>query len=685
MRKNNETKAYGSRILGSLICFLLLGGIFMSSLPLKSKAQTSDTRNALKITGNKVALQKISDAKASKMSARSYTEMKIQSAQNNSGAAATATNAAQSEEMKYAVLNVEFKTPASRRAVFTDQKKSNLKDATALTAIDQFADVFVSTDAAWDSLSNNPNVLRVEYSASVSAPPPPPVSASALQSQAVAESIVRGGYKGLTGKNVIIAVLDTGIDFRHPDFITYDAAGLPTSRITYLWDTATNFQNGRGSVAPVKFPNGGSIGTLYTKDQLTAELRSAKMNIPPTDLDGHGTACTSVAAGNGNADKQANGLNRKEVEGVAPEAEIIGVRLGHDGLENSYLLNAIAEWLDKVAGAKPLVISGSFGGHYTGHDGQRIGERQMNARFPLGKARRAVVFAAGNEGTDPIHAKVNFAKEAKLVSWNAEKETWVNFYLDSSDGNILVSGTKATPLGDNLRIELNPITNQYEATLKISAGVGGIWFEDTAGSNVEAHLYFSRSDGGFDAPNLSYSYLVGSPGSMENAVTVGSYDWNDNFNTGGKLINLSSVCRGSDGARMSFEIGFLSCYSSPGPLRAGSGKSLTVKPDIVSPGEWFPSANAKVNGQSAGNWASPDTTGSYRAMNGTSAATPYTSGVIALMFQKKPALTLGEVKNLLKGKASKAGLNPFTEALPNNNWGYGKLDMAAIDRIFATL
>ncbi len=235
-----------------------------------------------------------------------------------------------------------------------------------MTAIDRFADVFVSTDAAWDALAKNPNVLKVEYSAGVTAPPPPPVTPSTLQSQAVPESIVHGGYKGLTGKNVIIAVLDTGIDFRHPDFITYDAKNLPTSRITYLWDTATAFQTGRGSVAPFKFPNGASIGTLYTKDQLTAELRSAKMNFPPTDLNGHGTACAGIAAGNGNADKQANGLKRKEVEGVAPDAEIIGVRLGSTGLENSYLLNAISEWLEKVAATKPLVISGSFGGHYIG-------------------------------------------------------------------------------------------------------------------------------------------------------------------------------------------------------------------------------------------------------------------------------------------------------------------------------
>jgi subtilisin family serine protease len=131
---------------------------------------------------------------------------------------------------------------------------------------------------------------------------------------------------------------------------------------------------------------------------------------------------------------------------------------------------------------------------------------------------------------------------------------------------------------------------------------------------------------------------------------------------------------------MPFDIGFLSCYSSPGPSRSG-----TVKPDIVSPGEWYPSADAKDNGHSAGDWARPDTTGYYRAMNGTSAATPYTSGIVALIFEKKPTITLGELKTLLKSNTSKTGLNPYGTGVPNKNWGYGKLDAAAIDRIFGSL
>jgi len=657
----------------SIAAFLLFN-IFFLGLPLKTFGQDE----ALKMSGKVLSMRSFFSGKASKMSAQSFSEMTAQSAKNN--AAAAKTKAAAGGEMTYYVLNIEFTTPTARKALFSDQKVSKLPNAFVLTVIDRFADVFVSTDAAWIALEKNPNVVRVEFDAEVVAPPPPRVQKAPLENLAVPENIIRAGYKGLTGKNVIIAVLDTGIDFRHPDFITYDAQNRPTSRIAYLWDTATEFSSGRGSVAPVKYPNGTSVGTLYSKEQLTAELRSAQKTIPATDMDGHGTACASVAAGNGNADKATGGLSRKDVVGVAPDADIIGVRLGEVGLENSYLLNAIVEWLGKVAGAKPLVVSGSFGGQYSGHDGQTVTERQLNVRFPLNKAGRAIVFAAGNEGNDGIHTKLDFGKEAKLVSWNARSATDVRIYFDSNDGNISIVGTNATPLGDNMRVELNPITKQYSARISVAAGVGGVWLSNPSGATSKAHLYFySRRNGNFTNP--SYDYLVGAPGSMENAITVGSYDWNDNWRTGGGIINLTSVCRDNrTGETMPFQIGFLSCYSSRGPNRTG-----VFKPEIVAPGEWYASADAKNGTTSAGDWADLDSSGQYRQMNGTSAATPYTSGVIALMFQKKPTLTLGQIKTLLKANTSKAGLKPMQTAIPNSEWGYGKLDMTAIDKIFAGL
>jgi subtilisin family serine protease len=180
-----------------------------------------------------------------------------------------------------------------------------------------------------------------------------------------------------------------------------------------------------------------------------------------------------------------------------------------------------------------------------------------------------------------------------------------------------------------------------------------------------------------------YSHLVGTPGGTETAITVGSYDWNDSFNQI-KDPQLAP-CLGSDGKQLLVKIGVLSCYSSPGPNRNITGKKGATKPEIVAPGQYFSSPNARDNGQTPNEDAEVDKTGYYRLMNGTSAATPYTAGIVALMFQKKPLLTLGQVKTLLISRSSKTGLNPFTTALPNKDWGYGKLNLAAVDAILTSI
>ncbi len=678
--KNTNYRKSSRKAVQALISYILLAGFIFLGLPTNLPAQkTDDDPKNFKIGGEAVTLGTKKNNIMNKMPAESYQQMMTEIKKTD--ATSNGANGARDEGTVYVVLNIEFKTPAARRAVFSDQKKSAIKYAYVLTAIDRFADVFVETIEAWDAIAKNPNIVRVEENRRVTAPPPPDVVRGDI-SQAIPDNIVRGGLQGLTGKNVIIAVLDTGIDFRHPDFITYDQQGRPTSRISYLWDTSLSHKSGRGNVAPVKFPNGTSIGTLFMKDQLTAELRSDRATIPATDVDGHGTACASVAVGNGNADKMAKAkVHGKSVEGVAPDAEIIGVRLGYRGLENVYLLNAIAEWLDKVAGKTPLVVSGSFGGHFSGHDGQRVEERQLNARFPLDKAGRAIVFAAGNEGADAIHAEAKFSGERKHIVWNANRETMIQIYFDSADDKVRITPSQATPLGDKLTWEFNPLTKQYQANLVVAPGPGGIWLSNAEGRSGAAHLYFwNRNLGSFAPQSVSYSHLVGSPGNMENAITVGSYDWNDNFHSGGSPIFLNAVCLGNDNKPLGITIGSLSCYSSPGPNRNG-----TVKPDIVAPGEWYSSSYAKIPGVGGAEGWKVDSTGNYAAMNGTSAATPYTSGIVALMFEKKPTLTLGEIKRLLKGNASKTGLIPFSQAIPNNNWGYGKLDMAAVNKIFSQL
>lgn len=224
------------------------------------------------------------------------------------------------------------------------------------------------------------------------------------------------------------------------------------------------------------------------------------------------------------------------------------------------------------------------------------------------------------------------------------------------------------------QIVLNPITNQVEALIKVPPGVVKdmeIFSQSDLPGKVD--IYFPAGTATYAPSLINRQGVVGSPGTMENAITVGSYDWNDNFHLGGS----SQIMRGACSQEKSImKIGSISCYSSPGPTRDGR-----MKPEIASPGQWFTSSAAMVDGVAT----KPDrldSTGKYIPMNGTSAATPYTAGIVALMFEKKPTLTLGEVKNLLRTKATK---DVMTGMNPNTGWGAGKLDYNAVARIISEI
>lgn len=84
----------------------------------------------------------------------------------------------------------------------------------------------------------------------------------------------------LTGKGVLVAIIDSGIDYLHPDFRNPDG----TSRIIELWD-----QTIQGNP-----PSGYIMGTVYTREQLNAAIATgnrfqALEMIPSTDVSGHGT------------------------------------------------------------------------------------------------------------------------------------------------------------------------------------------------------------------------------------------------------------------------------------------------------------------------------------------------------------------------------------------------------------
>lgn len=90
---------------------------------------------------------------------------------------------------------------------------------------------------------------------------------------------VQTGNFNLFGEGVLVAIIDSGIDYSHPDFRNEDG----TTRIEAIWD-----QTIQGSP-----PEGYDIGTLYTRAQINEALLIPMPErleiVPSTDLSGHGT------------------------------------------------------------------------------------------------------------------------------------------------------------------------------------------------------------------------------------------------------------------------------------------------------------------------------------------------------------------------------------------------------------
>lgn len=598
------------------------------------------------------------------------------------GAAAMARTMAPPTTEKFdewIVTWLEFDSPASCQ-------KFHLAGAPPLTKFDRFATVFVKAGdrPTIQSLINDNSIVWFETGSHIKLPPPKG-QVSDVASRGDADPIVRGGLsingKKYTGRGVVVAIADSGVDFRNDDFITLDANGQKVSRLRYFWDTLSDAyeKNKMGGPAPFKYPNGQSLGTLYTRDQLTAELRSGTKTIPEPDTHGHGTSCAAIAAGNGRSLPGPAGSGPYgRYAGVAPEADLVAIRIGPGpGVPNSYLLGAICDWLDKECGQTPVVINGSIGAQYGGHDGYLIRERELDARFGPSAHGRAICLAAGNEAEDGLHLRVKpKAGETATLSWvpepamreNPVTRSFVTVYLDGGEPPDLewqlgqgVEGRKPyrNPLSGSIVYEF---VGPPKGEIKVKSKTGA--------AQLDAYLAVDNGFGRFAIGKDTPTELVSVPGTSRGVITVGSYDFSDEFDYKGRAVRIPIFPYGSP--RKYMDVGRLSNSSNPGFLRKGGANADNCKPDIVAPGQYHVTPAVAANKGKL----DLDTSGKYRFFNGTSAATPYVTGVVALMFEKNPRMSPDQVKRILREHATKD--SDVGDDRPNPGWGYGKLNLRAV-------
>jgi subtilisin family serine protease len=450
---------------------------------------------------------------------------------------------------------------------------------------------------------------------------------------------------GLTGKGVIIGVIDSGIDPKHPAF---------AGRILRLWDQT--------------LPGPGVKEGAYG-----AELTDTLLSVSQ-DTDGHGTHVAGIASG---ADSTYGG--------VAPDAELVIIK---SDLQDAHIADAV-RYVFRVAGelGRPAVVNLSLGGHADAHDGTDSLSKVIDSETGPGKI---VCCAAGNEGNDNIHGQANVASgRMKGIRFNVPLNqvgiVWLNAWYckDSqlevslrSPNGFVTPFQKIIPDGNpavdhqlpDARVQIvtpvpDPSNGDYNFFVQIrgtgpSPVMGGVWqlrVRNTSSNNARLDVWTldETSSVFFTGTSVKDAVKIGAPGSASSAVTVAAYT------TKCKYTDIENQVR-----EMGMEPDCISEFSSEGPLRNDA-----QKPDVAAPGAMIVSAlssNATFD-------RSMTVNSQFVAMAGTSMATPFVTGLIALLLQRDRNLDPTAIKELLRKNSSIPGKPAGTF---DNKWGYGLINTA---------
>lgn len=516
------------------------------------------------------------------------------------------------------------------------------------------------------------------------------------------------GDFSLTGKGVLVAVLDSGIDYRLSVFRNADGS----TRIRYLWDqtlrpdmfSGVDIGDGEGRAA------GFRLGVEFDAAQINAALQAETpqqqfMLLPTVDTSGHGTAVAGIAAGY-NAGGGNEGLFGEGgyYRGAAPEAELLIVKLGLPAA-NSFprtteIMRAVTWALNKALELKmPLVINLSFGNSYGAHDGSSLLERFLDNAAEIG--RTVICVGSGNDGASAGHLAGRLEKAGgvgagigqtvpgagRTVSGSGSSASMADVEIAVGEYERSLSIQLWKNYSDIYRIRLrSPGGQESELPLSVENGKYALRLGQTqvlvymgeptpyasaqeiylelipsGRTYIDSGVWTVRLEGIEIVTGQYYFYL---PSASARSAATGFYLPTPEVtltipSTAAKVITVGAYDSAYDA---------YADFSGRGLEQAGRTVGVVTggitKPDLVAPGVAV---------------LAPDIFGGYVPVTGTSFATPIVTGSAALLMEwgivrgNDPFLYGEKVKAYLrKGARPLRGETVF----PNERAGWGKLCLA---------
>ena len=465
----------------------------------------------------------------------------------------------------------------------------------------------------------------------------------------------------LSGRNTIIAVIDSGIEISRMDFRNRDGS----SRILYLWDQTLRPDEQRGMFPPEGFDIGVEFTQAQINEALAAEGEEIFARLPSLDVTGHGTAVAAIAAGNGFS-------SDGRYTGVATECGLIVVKLGVPGAASfprtTELMRAMTYAVKKSAeAARPLAVNLSFGNTYGAHDGTSLLERFIDNLSEIG--RTVICVGSGNEGAAGGHTAGNAMESPRVELSVAPYERSLNVqlwkeYADIFNLTLISPGGQRQIIDTSRRGTVRLLMEQTQILIYIGESSpysvnqeiffdfipqqnyvdSGVWtFQIEPVKIVTGNYYFYlpssvvlNSGTRFFSPTPEVTFTI--PATSRKVITAGAY--NSVYDSYADFSGRGYILENRLESMIANE---------------------AVKPDLVAPGVDI---------------AVSDGRGGTRMVTGTSFAVPFVTGAAALMMEwgivrgNDPYLYGEKVKAYLRRGARP--LRGETE-YPNARVGYGAL------------